>query len=98
MGIHRMRLDGSEPQTLTDVECDNYVIDEAGEWIYYSNEGDGSAMYRMRTDGTEIKKLNNDYSSRMQIVGEWIYYLKGRDGYPKIYRIPLNGITGVGDK
>jgi len=49
----------------------------------------------MRTDGTEIKKLNNDYSSNMQIVGEWIYYLKGSHGYPKIYKTPIDGIAEI---
>ena len=93
MGIHKMRPDGSDQQILIGVECESYIVDEKSGWIYFSNEDDGSAMYKMRTDGTEVKKLNNDISSAMQVVGEWIYYLKGKPGYPKIYRIPVNGIN-----
>jgi len=37
-------------------------------------------------------EINNDISSAMQVAGEWIYYLKGKPGYPKIYRIPVTGI------
>ena len=90
-GIHKMRLDGSEKQLLTDVACDNYIIDVTGNWIYYSNDDDGSSLYKMRIDGTEIKKLNNDASRNMQVADEWVYYLK-RKYNPRIYRIPTCGI------
>ena len=78
-------------------KCDCYIIDGQNEWIYYSNADDDSSIYRMRTDGADKKKLNNDYSSNIQAVGEWLYYLKGRSGYPKIYRIPINGIAVFND-
>ena len=96
MGIFKMRLDGSEQQMLTDVECRSYMADAASGWVYFSNGDDGSTMYKMRIDGTDVKKLNNDVSSHMQVTGEWIYYLKGKPGYRKLYRIPVDGITEGG--
>ena len=96
MGIYRIRPDGSEQQVLTKAECQHYMIDEASDSIYFANGDDGSTMYRMCTDGTGLKKLNNDISSGMQVTDEWIYYLKGKPGYRKLYRIPIDGIVEGG--
>ena len=90
--IYRMRPDGSDLRLLIDVNCENYTIDAVDDRIYFSNGDDGYSMYRMRMDGTEVKKLNDDISSHIRIDGDWIYYLKGKEGYSKIYRIPLEGI------
>ena len=98
MGIHKMRPDGSEQQSLIGVECDNYIVDASDGWVYFSNKDDGSTLHRMHTDGTDVKKLNNDISDHIYVVDEWIYYLKGKYGYPKIYRIPVNGITVQEDR
>ena len=90
--IYRMRPDGSDLRLLIDVYCENYTIDAASGLIYFSNGDDDRTLYRMRMDGTGVKKLNEDISSHIRIDGDWIYYLKGKEGYPKIYRIPLEGI------
>jgi Tol biopolymer transport system component len=59
--------------------------------IYFSNSDDNSALYSMRTDGTELKKLSSDYSKPVKVVGDWLYYLKGRRGYKKIYKMSASG-------
>jgi hypothetical protein len=35
-------------------------------------------MYKMRKDGTEKTKLDNGKCYRMSIIGDWIYYRRGR--------------------
>ncbi len=51
----------------------------AGDWVYYTNLKDGGKLYKMRTDGTEITKLNDDASIEINVVGDWIYYLNDSD-------------------
>jgi len=43
-----------------------------GDWIYYTLILNG--MYKIKTDGTERTKLNNDLSMFINVVGDWIYY------------------------
>ena len=38
----------------------NFVM--RGDWIYYTNTLDGGNLYRMKTDGSDRRKLNNDCS------------------------------------
>lgn len=60
------------------------VIDD---WLYFSgNEGaaiDGSYnLFRIKTDGSKLERLNSIYSYGMNIYNSWIYYLrKSASGY-----------------
>lgn len=57
---------------------------EQGDWIYYSI---GEGFYRMKLDGTDKTKMNDDYAMYINIVGDFVYYFdKG-----KIYRMKTDG-------
>jgi uncharacterized protein YchJ len=83
-----MNLDGSG-QTLI-LEEDIFYINVIGDWIYFTNESDGSKIYKVRTDGTEKTKVGNDSASFVTVVGDWIYYSANGFGY-KIYKIRASG-------
>jgi len=80
----------SEPQSTKDTETNtrgntvgNIVnaghVAQQGDWIYYSN---WSGLYKIRTDGTQKTKLNDEKSSYINVVGDWIYYCQDHiDGY-----------------
>ena len=61
-----------------------------GEWIYYSNSDDGEKIYKIKTDGSEREKINDDYSGFINVVGDWIYY-SNQDDAGKIYKIKTDG-------
>ena len=61
-----------------------------GEWIYFSNVNDGGKIYAMRTDGSELHKINDAASSFINVVDGWIYYRNEDDGH-RIYAMQTDG-------
>jgi hypothetical protein len=59
-----------------------------GDWIFYFNGNDDWKIYKMRADGTERQKLNDDsWSHYMNVVGDWIFY----ENWSVIYRMRTDG-------
>ena len=71
------------------------------DWIYYSFE---PGLYKAKLDGTQMTKLvDGDYITTINVVGEWIYYVKQTDihrhddeydghiYYKNLYKIKING-------
>ena len=70
--IRSMGLDGSDNTLLGD-GISAVRINASEGWIYYT---DTSAIYKIRTDGSELTKLRDFPSSNnidINVVGEWIY-------------------------
>jgi hypothetical protein len=63
------------------------IVAQQGDWIYYQNVSDHSNLYKVRTDGTQATKLNDRFSSYINIVGDWIYYSNG----VYLYKIRTDG-------
>ena len=63
---------------------------EQGDWIYYVNWDDNYCLYKIRTDGSNKTKVNNDSTGHFRIVGDWIYY-EHRDDDWCLYRIRTDG-------
>ncbi|UNC91112.1 DUF5050 domain-containing protein [Candidatus Contubernalis alkaliaceticus] len=61
-----------------------------GNWVYFSNEGDGGKLYRMNLDGSDLTRLNEDNSKYINVVGSWVYYANVDDDY-KVYKIKTDG-------
>jgi len=60
-----------------------------GNWLYFDKH-DGSAFSRIRLDGSKMSKLTDNHGSKIQVVGDWVYYINNSD-YGKIYRMRLDG-------
>lgn len=63
------------------------------EWIYYSLYDDG--LYISKVDGSNKTKIVSGYISDINVIGEWIYYVKAYESkdiyYFDVYRIKLDG-------
>ena len=70
-GLQKMRIDGSEKQTLAEVTASNITV--ANDWVYFSNGRDSMNLYRVRTDGSEIQKLTDDRVAEIYVYGDRIY-------------------------
>jgi predicted small secreted protein len=73
----RIRTDGTGEKILNTNEiC--FDMSVACGWIYYSKFEDygNNKLYKMRTDGTGRKKVTSDSVYDMNVVGDWIYYIK----------------------
>lgn len=68
--------------------CGNCAIQ--GEKIYYTNSYDNGTLYSMNTDGSDNRKLNNDWTPWFYVSGDRIYYQNGIDGM-KIYVMNTDG-------
>lgn len=75
-GIQKSKLDGSESVRLAlQRPVDDLAIYDG--WLYYTTEDARHNLCRIKTDGTSDETLNNEYSTDISIVGEWIYYKLG---------------------
>jgi tricorn protease-like protein len=62
-----------------------------GNRIYYVNPSDGHSIYSMRTDGSDKQKLNDDGSVFINVVGDRIYYIGGKENAHYIYSMKTDG-------
>lgn len=84
--LTRVKLDGSDKQVLANSA---FHVNVKGEYIYYTNNGyqDGF-IFKMKTDGSEKKQLNNDHASQIVVSGDSIYYTSY---YNKLIKVDLEG-------
>jgi hypothetical protein len=68
--------------------CGNCAIQ--GEKIYYANSYDNGTLYSMNVNGSDNRKLSNDWTPWFYVSGERIYYQNGKDGM-KIYVMNTDG-------
>jgi hypothetical protein len=70
-----------------------YIAEHEG-WLYYSNLKDGGKIYKVQINGGEHFKINDDYSIKITVEGDWIYYLSiERASYTSgdIYKVRTDG-------
>lgn len=68
--------------------CGNCAIQ--GEMIYYTNSYDNGSLYSMNANGSNNRKLNDDWTLWFYVSGDRIYYKNGNDGM-KIYVMNTDG-------
>lgn len=45
-------------------------------YVYFANPADDNSLYRMKSDGTKLEKLHTDAVSYIQVVNDYIYYIR----------------------
>lgn len=48
-------------------------------YVYFSNKADDNSLYRMKSDGTKVEKLHSDTVSYIQVINDYIYYVRTND-------------------
>jgi len=78
-------------------------VAKQGDWLYYCYKSMGGlkeGLYRSTIDGKHRKKIDNGNIDSINIIGNWIYYVKEEKNknYPKnnitklaLYKINING-------
>lgn len=49
-------------------------IHMADGWLYYTNSSDGATLYKIRPDGNDRTKLNDEFSFYIYSEDDWVYY------------------------
>ncbi|MFZ5351614.1 MAG: DUF5050 domain-containing protein, partial [Bacillota bacterium] len=86
--IIRLSKDGANRKELYAADCTNMTV--VGEWIYFINVPEGNKIYKMKTDGSELAKLNDNESYDLQYEDGWLYYSGkvGEDKFP-LYKMNI---------
>ena len=75
--VYRMKLDGSEHEMVLEKPI-LWSFNAVNGWIYFTDREE-KALYKIRNDGTELQKLTSDWAKDINVVGDWIFYLKHSD-------------------
>ncbi|MCX7921795.1 MAG: DUF5050 domain-containing protein [Clostridia bacterium] len=100
--LYKVKADGSGLTPLSGDTPPGYKVTDGGnsvsyyygnfeciqnDWIFYVNTDDGNKIYKVKTDGSARIKINEDSSSQLEMIGDWIYYTNEHDH--KNYRINI---------
>ncbi|MDR2933492.1 MAG: DUF5050 domain-containing protein [Oscillospiraceae bacterium] len=96
-GIYKIRTDGREGTKLCAVRATGMTV--IGEWIFFvgdhwKDHTVHNKIFRMRTDGSGITKLNDDIVITPNVEYDWIYYNHYTDAANSdngIYKIRTDG-------
>ena len=96
--LEKSDISGNNKQILVEKYVQNINISD--DWIYftYGKSFDEDYMYKIRTDGTELTKLNDVATGGLCVVGDWIYYYtlksgrnEGSYGPGRYYKMRIDG-------
>ena len=71
----RYNEEGAVGNTTGNLYNDGLFCEYKG-YIYFANSVDNNSLYRMKSDGTEIQKIHSDSVSYIQIMNDYIYYIR----------------------
>lgn len=71
--LSRINMYSNQYQKLTNDKI-QYFFTVDKDWIYYSNGSDGSKLYKIKMDGTNRTKLNDQMTYEINIIDSYIYY------------------------
>lgn len=70
--IYKMRRDGTEKKELYNQNCTSMTV--VGDIVYLINKSDGHRIYKMKSDGSELERLNDISSYDLQYADGSLYY------------------------
>ena len=90
-GIWKMNLDGKQLENIYKKKVLSF--NTSNNLLIYSDYDDNASLYSMDLDGKNNRKLNNDSSHDINIVGDWIFYRKytsEEESASRLYKMKLD--------
>ena len=94
--FYKIKTNGKDKKILSQKSIESYEI--VGNWIYYSYKNEGKyILAKMKTDGSDITKIDEDAAKNFFVNDNKIYYFKENfdfDNYNfayEMYSIKTNG-------
>ncbi len=72
--LYKTDLYGNNKAKLSDDLCG--YLNLIDNWLYYINYSDGEKIYKMKSDGTEVTRVNDYPSARLVTDDKFIYYCR----------------------
>lgn len=95
--LYKIKLDGTKKAlVLKKNDLTRFFSIDKG-WLYFGNWQDNGELYRMKLDGSQLKKLANVEANQINIWGSWLVFDSGNDIYiystdgKELAEIPLRG-------
>jgi hypothetical protein len=70
--IFKIRKDGKENQIIFQSDCVDMTV--VGEWIYFINESEGNRIFKVKTDGSGLMKINDNECFGLLYENDTLYY------------------------
>lgn len=67
----------NDPEIISEDIFNNGSCSIQGDRIYFCNNNDGGSLYSMKTDGSDIRKLNEEWTQWFYLADNMIYYQNG---------------------
>jgi len=61
-----------------------------GDWVYFAQPTEEFAIYKVRTDNSDLQRVGDSHGHSLNVTGDWIYYLNFIDG-DKPYKMRTDG-------
>ncbi len=78
-----------DPVDQVTVAPSGTLITIENDWLYYNNMWGDKCIYKVKTDGTQLQKLNDIKSGNIGVVGDWIYYSSAK--LNEYYKMRIDG-------
>ncbi len=90
MGICRIPINGGKRILVSGDHALSFPI-VTEDWIYCIKDFDSeNILCKIRTDGTDLTRINNDFPGFLNVVENWIYYCNASDE-GKLCKIQIDG-------
>lgn len=83
--LYRIKENGTGKKRITGDRA--LWLNEKNGWIYFSDYSRGGYIYKIKTDGSRLTKMNNVWSQYLYIKGSYLYYTNGNNN--KTYKIKI---------
>jgi hypothetical protein len=84
--LSRIKTDGTQQSNILKIQSFSLEFDDG--WLYFANVDDDGKLYKVKTDGSSLKKVSDNNSMLgCTILGDWVYYYN--EGF--LYRVKKDG-------
>jgi hypothetical protein len=91
---YKIRTDGSKKTSLySNNVALAFTLNVVNDWIYFFDKDvDGeNAIWKMKTDGSDLQKIHDGRTDYMIVDGDWIYYVDYDDR--SLYKMDIDGTS-----
>lgn len=75
--LYRVKVDGSDEMKINDIRA--FALNENNGRLYFSDLDHNYRLSSAKLDGTDIKIINDDMSTDLLFLDDWLYYLNHSD-------------------